>query len=72
MGPWLACDRHVGLVTSLRMIGLMTALELLIYVMNEAFEGSGIEQSGEGQSLMRNLALAAGEALAWKGHRAAD
>jgi hypothetical protein len=32
------------------------AVDLLLYLMNEAFEGAGIQESGEGQSLLGNLA----------------
>jgi uncharacterized damage-inducible protein DinB len=34
----------------------MSAVALLQYLMNEAFEGTGIEESNESQSLMGNLA----------------
>jgi uncharacterized damage-inducible protein DinB len=37
------------------MIRRMAAVELLTYLMNEAFAGSGIEETNEGQSLLANL-----------------
>jgi uncharacterized damage-inducible protein DinB len=40
----------------LRIIGGMSEVELLRYLMDEAFEGPGIEESNESQSLMANLA----------------
>src|SRR5688572_23262256 len=33
----------------------MTAIELLAWLMDEAFQGPGLEQSGESQSLIGNL-----------------
>lgn len=39
-------------------------MSLLVYLMDEAFEGVGIEQSNESQSLMANLA-AVGEEM-WR------
>ncbi len=33
----------------------MTAIDEIVYVLEEAFSGAGIEESNEGQSLMQNL-----------------
>ena len=42
----------------------MSEVSLLVYLMNEAFDGVGIEESNESQSLMANLAGV--DARAWR------
>jgi len=42
----------------------VSSVELLAYLMNEAFEGRGIEESNESQSLMANLATV--DEAAWR------
>jgi hypothetical protein len=46
----------------------MSAIDLLGYLMDEAFQGSGIEASNESQALMTNLATVEdGDARAGRG-----